>query len=375
MTDPLIAVKCYGYAWMLDHGLTERQAAVRLREHGVDWALLQNRLDPLPTSGVEQEPPAEAHDDARFRDLIRGEGLKYYESTAVFFQPHINERHPDLRPKDAEGREMAPFDWYLGVSPHSAAYLAQRVELMESVVSRLEPDGVFLSFIRFPGFWEGWTPSVERGDIQDFGFSDGSLERFQVDTGIVLPPDRQAAVSLLQHDLGQEWVTWKVGVIVGVVDALRSAARRVRPGVEVLINGLPFAADERGDLGVEVAGQDLGRISHVAEHIESMVYHQIMAQPASPWITESMDALRGQVRGTLLGSVQTSPTYTTGMHAGRGRRDDWTTAEFGAALAALARSSADGVSVYHWSDIVADEEVGDGAMAKALRAYKSGDLA
>lgn len=371
---PVIAVKCYGYAWMLEHGLSEAQAARRMHDHGIDWALLQNTIDPLPTSGVEQLPPSGAHDPRRFRDLVRKQGIKTYESTAVFFQPAVNAARPDLRPRDAAGREMTMFDWYLGVSPHSRAYLTMREELMARVVDSLQPDGIFLSFIRFPGFWEAWTPSIAREEIEDFGFSDGAIERFQVDTGISLGDDRIVAVNALQHELNAEWVSWKVSVIVESVDRLRRAARAAKPDVEVLINGLAFAADERGDLGVDVAGQDLGAISGVAEHVESMVYHQILGRPASPWIGDTLAALRPQVKGTLLGSVQTSPTYTDGIHAGHGRRADWTPAEFRHSLGELARAGADGVSVYHWSDLVADEQDADGEMVRALRAYKDGKL-
>lgn len=374
MTSPIIATKCYGFEWMLTHELTERAAAERLAEHGIDWALLQNRLDPLPASGVEQAPPADSYDDRRFRDHIRARGIKYFESTAVFFQPEENRRHPELRPVDAAGNVMEPFDWYLGVSPHSRRYLSRRAELMEQTVSELDPDGVFLSFIRFPGFWEGWTPRIARRDIEDFGFSDGALQRFQEDTETALPDERTAAVRVLRHELAREWVSWKASVVVGAVEGMRDAARRARTGVEVMINGLPFAADERGDLGREVAGQDLGAISRVADHIETMVYHQIMGREASPWIEDTIGALRPRVRGTLLGSVQTGPAYTTGMHRGFGRSESWSPAEFASALSALSAASADGVSVYHWSDLVADEERHEGEMVRALRAYKEGAL-
>ncbi len=375
MTTPIIAVKCYGYAWMTEYGLGEDAAADRLREHGVDWALLQNRMDPLPSSGVEQLPPADAYDDRRFRDRVRERGIAYYESTAVFFQPHINAARPDLRPVSDRGDEMTMFDWYLGVSPHSRDYLEERADLMGQVVSDLEPDGVFLSFVRFPGFWEGWTPAVERGDIRDYGFSRGALERFSADTGIALPAgDVPEIARVVLGELRAEWTAWKVGVIAGVVERLRDAARAARPGTEVLINGLAFAADERGDLGVDVTGQDLGVLSTVAEHIETMVYHQILARPAAPWIADTVRALRSEVRGTLLGSVQTSPAYTEPPHDGLGRTPHWTPDDFADALRGLADGGADGVSVYHWTDLVADEERADGQMVRALRDYKAGDL-
>ena len=48
--------------------------------------------------------------------------------------------------------------------------------------------------------------------------------------------------------------------------------------------------------------------------------------------------------------------------------------EFTRALRTVLESEADGLMVYHWNDILADEEAGDGGMVRALRAFKEGTL-
>jgi hypothetical protein len=366
---PVVAVKCYGFEWITELGLDERAAARLMKSHGVDWALVQNVLDPLPTSGVTQQLPLDRYDDRRFRDHLREQGIRTFESTAVFFQPQAVAEHPDLRPVAEDGTPMSMFDWYLGVSPHSRDYLERRAELLEKVVTTLEPDGVFLSFIRFPGFWEAWTAQVPREDVHDYGFAAGSLARFEEETGIALPGGDQATKArVVLHELRAEWTAWKCGVIVDAVRQLAAAVDRARPGTEVLINGVAFPG-----LAEEVLGQDLGAISQVPAHIETMVYHQILAQPLE-WIREVIDDLRPRVQGTLLSSLQTSPAYTEPPHTGMGRTPTLSPSEVAESLRVVASSPADGVSLYHWTDVAADELRSDGVMADALRQYKEGAL-
>lgn len=370
-----VAAKCYGFDWITQLDLDESSAAAMMAAHGVDWALLQNVLDPLPSSGVVQRLPSGRYDDRRFRDHVRDQGMKVYESTAVFFAPQVNRDRPALRPVAEDGSTMEMFDWYLGVSPHSRDYLARRAELLEEVVTTYQPDGVFLSFIRFPGFWEGLTPQVAAEDVHDYGFAAGALQRFEEDTGIELPSgDVTAKARTLLGELRAEWTAWKCAVITEAVAELRAAARRARPGTEVLVNGLAFPRAEGSDVAAELYGQDLGAISEVAEHVETMVYHQILGRPVRPWIDDVVADLRPRVHGTLLACVQTSPAYTGPPHDGLGRSPDLPPEEFVESLRAVAASAADGLSVYHWTDLAANQLRGDGSMAAAVRRYRDGDL-
>ncbi|MFV0427170.1 MAG: hypothetical protein ACK5KU_09070 [Beutenbergiaceae bacterium] len=373
--NQVVAMKCYGFEWLTDLNLSTTGAAALMASHGVDWALLQNTIDPLPSSGVPQQIPADRYDDQRFRDAVRAEGMKVFESTAIFFDPLAYRTRPELRPVGSDGVTMAPYDWYYGISPHDSDYLNSRAERLEEVVATYQPDGVFLSFIRFPGFWEALTAQVDRHAVTDYGFAHGALERFENDTAHVLPRGGIATkAAVILRELRSEWTAWKCQLVVDSIATLREAVNRARPGTEVLINGLAFPAQERGPLGQEVFGHDYRAISQVAEHIETMVYHQILGRPVRPWIEEVVADLRPQVSGTLLACLQTSAAYTEPPHDGLGRAQELPAQEFVEALKVVAQSEADGVSIYHWTDIAAEELYGTGAMANALRRFKDGTL-
>ncbi len=161
----IVAVKNYGFSWYTTFGLSEEAAAATMARQGIDWVVVQNLLDPVPGSAVDQAPPPPTYSDLRFRDALRHQGIRYFEASSVFFRPAAAERDPSLTPIDATGRPMTRFGWYVGLCPTSIEYLAEREETVERVVSELRPDGVFLVFIRFPGFWELWMPETSRAEI------------------------------------------------------------------------------------------------------------------------------------------------------------------------------------------------------------------
>jgi hypothetical protein len=370
-----VAVKNYGFEWYVHHGLNELQAADAMIRHGIDWVVVQNLQDPLPTTAVLQETPGPLYDDRRFRDALRAKGLKVFEASAVFFRPDAYAAHPDLRPVDAQGRTMEPFGWYVGLCPTNQRYLAERAAVIEEVVATLQPDGIFLAFIRFPGFWELWMPETRRDEIVEYCFCDRCLARFSADTGHALPEGPTAVRSrIVLNEMRDAWTAWKCDVIAGVIRRLGDAARRGRPGAEVLINGVALGRRDYHDAISEVLGQRPESIGAVANHIELMFYHQIMRRDPVSWIGELTSEVRARTSMTMLACLQGKPDYLGPLYAAGRRHPTIPFEEYRAALRAVAASPADGVMVYHWVDFLENELSGDGRMVEALRAFKAGSL-
>lgn len=370
----IVAMKNYGFAWHTRFGLSEEAAAARMADQGIDWVVIQNLVDPVPTSAVDQAPPPATYSDLRFRDALRRHGIRYFEASAVFFRPDALAADPSLRPVDAAGRPMEPLGWYVGLCPSSPGYLAARAEVVERVVNGFQPDGVFLAFIRFPGFWEDWMPDTRRADIAEYCFCDRCLQRFQDETGIPLPggstPDRAAVITA---ELRTEWTAWKCGLIADVVEGLRTAARRSRPDVEVVLNGAAFGRTDYDDAVREILGQDPERLGRVADALELMFYHQIQRRDPVQWIDSLVPEVRPSFPGRLLACLQSKPDYLDGIYAWAGREPAIPLQEHIEALRAVARSDADGVMVYLWSDYLEDEAAG-GGLTDALRRFKAGEL-
>jgi hypothetical protein len=199
--------------------------------------------------------------------------------------------------------------------------------------------------------------------------------RFSSETGHALPEGPTAArAAVVLHELREDWTAWKCDVIADVVRTLGDAARRGRPGAEVLINGVALGRWDYDDAVAQVLGQRLEAIGDVAEHIELMFYHQIQRREPVPWILSLTGEARQRFPGTVLACLQVKPDYLGPQYAPGRRRPTIPYEEYIAALRAVRASAADGVMVYDWVDFLEDELSGDGRRAAALRAFKDGTL-
>jgi hypothetical protein len=246
---------------------------------------------------------------------------------------------------------------------------------MEEVVSTLQPDGIFLAFIRYPGFWELWMPETSRSEITEYCFCDRCLGRFGAETGNALPEGTTAERSaVVLRELRDEWTAWKCGVIAGAIRTIGDAARRANPAIEVLINGVGLGRGDYDDAVSEVLGQSPEAIAEVADHIELMFYHQIMRREPVSWISELTREVRSRTDMTILACLQGKPDYLEPLYAAGRRKPTIPFEEYVESLRAVAESPADGVMVYHWVDFLEDELLGDGKRVEALRAFKAGTL-
>jgi hypothetical protein len=379
---PSIAMKVYDLQWFAIFGMSYAEAAAALRADGVDTVLTQNRVDPLPGSGVDQsaylgDPVARervaAYDDRVWVAALRAAGLRVYQTTALFFEPAALARFPDARPVDAVGRPDAGFDWYLGVCPTHEAHLEEKIDRQRRVVEELAPDGLFLQFTRYPGFWENWTwtPDYAFGDADRFCFCDRCRSRFALETGIRLPAgDISSQSQYILESHGETWTAWRCARILDAVERIAAAANEARPGTKVMLNTLPFPATDFGGLDVrrQIAAQDLPALARVVDRFELMTYLQILNRPVS-WLAEAVADARRRLPAEreVVCTLQVSPLYTEGTHAGRGRATAISADDLEAAARVALAAGADGLVFYHWTDLLVDAAAG-GRKREVVRA-------
>ena len=371
--SPIVGVKAYGWQWADEHGLSMTQAAARMASHGVDWALVQNLIDPLPGSAVAQVPPGGRYDDAAWVAELQSHGVRTYQSTAVTFSPDDFAAHPDLRPVSATGEVFTPFTWYYGICPSSPAYLERKAERFAEAVARTQPDGVFLSFLRFPAFWEMWLPETRRSEIEEYCFCDRCTGLFEEQTGHQLPSGVAARAAVLTHELRSAWTDFKCGLVAGIAGRLRAVAQEARPGVDVILNSFGLGRPDFGNAVEEVLAQRFSDLDPVIDHYELMFYFQIQKRDPSTWIPARVNEVREQTTRTVLACLQGGAEHLEDVYRPGGRKREITPQDWRDALTAVATSQADGVMIYSWRDLLADEAQG-GARVRDLLAYKAGEL-
>jgi hypothetical protein len=375
----MIAMKVYDLQWFTTFGMDYARAAEALRADGVDTVLTQNAIDPLPSSGVDQTAYRARFGErlARYRDddwmaAIREAGMRAVQTTATFFDPAAVERFPDARPINAEGEPDRGFDWYLGVCPTSEAYLAWKIERLRRVVDDLAPDGLFLQFTRFPGFWENWTwnPDYRFSDADRWCFCDRCRTMFRDERDIDLSGttvQQDAALILERH--AQEWVEWRCAVLERTIARIIEESGARRQGMEIWLNTLPFPSSDfgRSDVRRTIGGQDLRLLDGVIDRFELMTYLQILNRPVT-WLAEAVADARSQVPepGRVVCTLQVAPLYTDGVHAGRNRAAAIDAEELREAGATAWQAGAGGLVFYHWTDFLEDEAAG-GSKRQVLR--------
>jgi hypothetical protein len=363
---PSMAMKVYDYQWSATFGLDACTAATELARDGIDTVLIRNQIDPLPNSGVDQKAylasdgNASESADREWSDALRGEGMRVYQTTALFFDPELVALFPDARPVAANGRPSEGFDWYLGVCPTHEAYLAVKIDRLRRVVAELEPDGLFLSFTRYPGFWENWVPTFQFSDADRFCFCERCRGRFAEEQGIDLPSDAVAAAQAILGEHGSAWTTWRSARVIEAIERIGAAVRAERSGLPLMLNTLPFPASDFGGLDArrEIAAQDLRRLRGVIDRFELMTYLQILDRPDS-WLYPVLEDARGDVSDRpLLCTLQVAPLYTEGVHAGWGRGTEITSEALERTAQTALAAGADGLVFYHWTDFLVDEAEG-----------------
>lgn len=376
----IVGVKAYGWEWSTQHGLDMSGAAQRMADQKIDWVLAQNLIDPLPGSAVDQTPPYGVYRDREWTERLQDHGLRVYQSTACFFQPDEFAKHRDLRPIDQQGEVFEPFSWYVGICPTDPKYLERKAEQLSTAVAHTQPDGVFLSFIRFPGFWEMWLPDADgfvgtrREDIREYCFCERCLGLFSAWSGLDLGPGSiKQRASVIVRDLRTQWTAWKCQVVAQVALSLRECVQEVVPTADVILNGFGLGYDDFDNAVEEVLGHRFSELDRAVDHYELMFYFQIQKRDPLTWIPERIAEARRETNRTILADLQGGAEYTEAIYAPGRRKQEITAEDWLDALRGVARSRADGVLVYSWRDLLADEAAG-GERVRRLIEYKNGDL-
>jgi len=358
MNEFSIGTKNYDTDWFLKYGLSYTEAARLLRDWGFSFIMTQNRFLPMPDSAVISEvtPAMEAryatYDDLKFREALAREGVGYWPTLCTFFNPPALEADPTLRPIDASGSPMSMVDWYVGVTPTRDDYVARQVEALTRVVGELAPDGIFLSFIRWPGFWELWMPHNSRMDFPEYSFDVHSLERFSQETGVRVPAvDPVEAAAFINSRAREAWTAWKCDVITDVVRQVKQAVSVIKPDIQVMINTLPFGANDYENAREKTFGQHLESLSEVVDIFEVMTYHQILNRPVD-WIAKIGQEVKQRTGKKTVCTLQAETLYLDGIHAAEKRSPRIDSVEFKQAVDAVESGNLDGVVVFVLSDLL-----------------------
>lgn len=362
----MVGTKNYDMDWYLRYGFSYTRAAKTLREWGFSFILTQSRDLPMPDSAVPSEVRTEmdalyaSYDDLKFREALAKEGIAYWPTLCTFFDPKALQENPGLRPIAQDGSSMEMVDWYMGINPACQEFVDQQVAKVVYTVKKLEPDGIFLSFIRWPGFWERWMPQHARHDFPEYSYDVKTIERFLKETNLKLPGGLilgdevhqiSSVAGWIESHARAAWTDWKCNLITQVVRQVRQAAQAIHPGIKIMINTLPFGEQDYENARDLTFGQRLESLSEVVDIFEVMTYHQILKRTVD-WIPKIGREVKRRTGKQTICTLQVEPLYLDGIHKVDGRSPAIPSAEFSRAINAVEAENVDGVVVFVWSDLL-----------------------
>ncbi len=357
-----IGVKIYSDTWRTRYDMSVDEVVGTLRDWGVSFVLTTNRALPVPDSAPS------TYDDRALRDALGAAGIDYWITTYTCYAPNVVAAEPALRPVGSDGHPMPTQAWYVGVAPSQDSFIERQIERIAEAARRYQPEGVFLSFTRWPGFWERWLPSHTQADHVDYSYDAYTLARFIHDTGVRLPThDPAKAAAWIEEHAAETWVDWKCQIVVDVVSAIRDACRAVAPGIRTMLNTLPFRATDFDNAREVVFGQNVERLAEVIDVFEVMTYHQIAKRDVA-WIPDAGHEVRRRTGKPTICTIQGHPCYLDGIYAAA-ERASLDVAEFAVAVDAVQHADVQGLAVYCWNDLLEDVKVhGETGRIEALRA-------
>ncbi len=366
MHDMRVGMKIYDSHWYLRFGLEPEQAADILKGMGVTYVLASSKLLPMQDTAIESEVSTAERtrfaslNDRTFRDALAARGIAYFSSILFGFDPELLAANPEMMPIDQHGRQQERTDWYIGIPADREINIQHKLSLLKPAVVELQPDGVHLGFIRWPGFWEIWLDDVKRKDMPEFCFGSHTLQRFSADANIDLPVnDAKASADIIKTNHRDAWKLWKCGEVVKTVSRVKSELRKHKSDLQIAINTLPFFQTEFDNAVEEVFGQSPSKLSEAAEVFEVMAYHQILRKDAN-WPGKIGTDIKRRSGQTTVCTIQGNPLYLEGMHANRGRATTLPTDEFIQLVDSVELSEADGVCVFTFTDFLGYRDTADG---------------
>jgi hypothetical protein len=373
-----LGMKIYDNDWHLRFGLSYQYAAKLLRDWGVTFVIAQCRLMPMPDSAVKSEVSPEwatrfaNYDDRKFRDALAQVDILYVPSCIMFFDPAALTSDPTLAAIDAAGKRLEPIDWYVGIPPTARSHIAAKLRAIEAAVRELEPDGIHLGFMRWPGFWELWMPDHRREDFPEYSYDRETLEQFQAATGTILPSlDPVQAASYLRTAASEDWVAWKCRVVVDVIRRVKETVRRVGPEIPLVLNTVPFGHLDFDNAIEKVFGQRFESLAEVVDVFEVMAYHQILRRPPE-WIPRIGEEVKARTGRTTVCTLQAVPLYLDGMHAKEKRSRTLEAREFERATELVAQSGVDGMVFFIWTDFLRQLlDQGDSSRVDVIRSLSA----
>jgi hypothetical protein len=285
------------------------------------------------------------------------QGFKVFVSVNAFGGKGAWEKYPDSRPVKANGKKLGEDKGDKGQEGTCPTHVKWRedrlrhIRYLADVIGKDEGiDGIWLDYIRYPGFWE-----TARPDIPDTCYCSRCLKKFQTDRKLRIPSGMKTAEAALwiKKNCSHEWMEWKKEQINSFVRDVKGILAQHQEKITLGLFTVPWRKGEQDDAVSYLLAQDVFRLSQIADVISPMLYHKMCGKD-SDWVgrmTEYYAETAGCSVWPIIQSHDIAPE------------------EFGKAAENCGKAGADGMLVFSYGGIK-DSKFETKRMWEALSAFE-----
>jgi hypothetical protein len=214
--------------------------------------------------------------------LLKQQGARVFAEFNTMHEAGFLKEHPDAAPIGVDGQVCPPPDGWQGICPTHPGYRQYRMGAFRVLLERHAVDGVWLDYHHSHASWEQAVPN-----LPDTCFCPRCLERFNAETGVILPEEpaeRRARRLLGEHR--ETWTTWRCALFTDWVRQFRSILDQTRPGALLGTFHCPWSdTDHEGALRRKLA-IDLKAQARYLDVFSIMPYHARFGHANDPaWIS------------------------------------------------------------------------------------------
>lgn len=226
--------------------------------------------------------------------------VKINVEVPVFAGKELLEKFPNALPVEALGLKTEK-EGYVGICPTHLGVRNECLRKIDNILS-LNPDGIWLNFIRYPTKWDEPDPY-----ILDTCYCDRCLKLFSEYIGEpIIGNTLEEKILLIDGSYYIEWLEFKVNQITSMVKDVREVIRKFGKFVKLGMFAVPWEDKEYGAGIKRIIAQDFNQLASVVDEFSPMLYHKMCGKSVE-WIKQKVDYFWNFQKPFL-------PLIQTGLH-------------------------------------------------------------
>jgi hypothetical protein len=287
-TGKIIGIKIYDYSGDFD------LLAAKWSDMGINTAFVSRQLAA----------------DTAFRMALKRRKIPVFVIFPVFQDPDLLDKDSTLYAITGKGLK-AKDEWVEFVCPTRESVRKLKLAQLDTIIRDLKPDGISIDFIRQFVYWEKIYPGTNPKSIDRACYCDSCLARFAAENKITIPSYLRNSVEKakwIDKNHAKSWSEFRCDQITEMAERLSDEARKLRPGIMISLHAVPWREQDFDNAGKRIAGQDLRKLSRLADFISPMCYSQMVMRD-DKWIHSIVREMNGKAKGKVLPSIQVYPYY------------------------------------------------------------------